>query len=163
LKKWQGGINMDKEKPKETKKKKEDFLNFLLWWKLDNDELQKQIEQYDTLPLSQSARGQSVICLLIAALLTTIMVIFFNFDKAGFIDVVISLILSFFIFKGYKWAIIMAMILWTLGKFLLLIDTSMTKRISINPLLQIVWWALFMHYFYLAFKVERLRAKMKRG
>jgi predicted membrane protein len=151
---------MNKEKRKENQKG--DFSNLLLWWRIDKDELRKQIDKYDSLSLSQSARGQSIICLMICVLLTTILIIFFGYDKMNFIDIIIFLILSFFIFRGHRWAIIIAMILWTIEKSLLLVDISMAKKTPINPILQIMWWALFMHYFYLAFRVERSRVKIKR-
>ena len=153
---------MTNEKKQEIKQNKGDFLGLLVWWKIDKDELQKQVDQYETLSFSKSARGQSVICVLISALLTSALAVFSIVTKEAFLDVGIFLILSLFIFRGHRWALVLTMIIWTFGKLVLLFDTSMFKKVSLNPLLQIVWWALFMHYFYLAFKVERVRSRIRK-
>ena len=44
--------------------------HWLLWWKIEPEELQKQIAEYDTLKFYQSARGISLLCLLFSVAIT---------------------------------------------------------------------------------------------
>ena len=139
--------------------KKRSFCRWLLWWQIDRDELTKQVSEYQTLSIGQAARGISLIFLIFSALVTTAFIIFSNVNSALFIDVFICLILGSFIYRGHQWAMLGAMIYWSLLKFSLIYYGVQSYSVGHmpNPLIHLLWWSIYMHAFYLAFKVERLR------
>ncbi len=154
---------MSKQNEVENKKKSQSIFtdfSWLLWWQLDKDELQKQVEEYETLKITQSARGISLLFLLFSVVVTTGFVLFLNWDSSAFLDAFLFLILGFFIYKGHRWAMIGAMLLWTFEKFSMFGEFYLTTVSSI--LFSLLWWAIYMHAFYLAFKIEGLRAKAKK-
>ena len=146
---------------------KKSFLNrcfgwgSLLWWRVNPEELKEQVENYSTLKITQSAKGISFLFLIASGIITLSFVAFFSYGKTGIFDTVLFVIFGFFVYKGQRWAIIGAMVLWTIGKFLLayeaIIGSGSNKGIAF--ILQIAWWALYMHAFYVALKVETLRCK----
>lgn len=130
-------------------------FGWLLWWQVDKNELREQLEGYKTLKITKSAKGISLLFLLLSAVATTAFILFFNWDSWAYFDVFLFLLLGFFIYRGHKWAMVAAMIFWTFEKLFLLFDNTL----SFNPALSLIWWAVYMHAFYLAFQVERLRSR----
>lgn len=122
-------------------------------------ELDKQIDQYDSLSIIKSARGQSFLLLVFSSCGTTLFILLSYLDPVNFIEVFLSLLLGYFIFRGHKWAMIIAMIFWTAERFCSLYETftNFSHSSSNDRLLNIVWWTFYMHIFYVAFNVERLR------
>ena len=104
----------------EHKQPRRSLLHWLLWWRIDQEELDKQIVEYASLKITQSAKGQSFFLLIFSALITTISIAFSNYSSASFIDVFILSLLGCFIYRGQQWAMIGAMIFWTLEKFYIL-------------------------------------------
>lgn len=146
-----------------TKKKNNNSLNWLLWWQIDKDELNQQVEEYETLKFTQSARGISLLLLLLSAAATLALVLFLNWNSLAILDVFIFLILGLFIYKGHRWAMVGAMILWTYEKIFIWIEQYQSAlaigAIIPNPIIPLIWWTIYMHAFYLAFQVERKRIK----
>ena len=144
-----------------TPVKKANPFVWFLWWQMDQSELEKQVKEYNTLKFSQSARGISAILLWISVAATAVFVFFLGADKSAFIDAGILLLLSFFVAKGYRWALIVAMLLWTFEKGLSLYDQLLGASATGGSfvVMTIIWWTLYMHSFYLAFKVEQMRKK----
>jgi hypothetical protein len=58
-------------------------------------------------------------------------------------------------FKGHRWAMIGAMILWTFEKGYSLVS-------GINPFMTILWWSIYMHIFWESYKVEAMRVNLKK-
>lgn len=143
------------------KEKSGSFLSWLLWWQLDQDEVDKQIAEYQSLKITQSARGLSLLLIIFSNAITTVMIMFFSWSGLAFIDVFIILILGFFIYKGHEWAMIGAMLLWSFEKICGIYDglQNVTQSSSLKPVIHLISWAIYMHAFYLALKVERLRNK----
>jgi len=154
---------MNKNKDKEqTEDNKNNGVHWLLWWLIDDDELNQQVEQYDKLKITQSARGLSLLFLCFSALLTIIFILFLDLDSGSFVDIVVLLILGFFIYKGHKWAMISAMVVWTIEKAFGIYNSLITNSSEVSftsVILPLIWWSTYMHFFYLAFKTERLRIK----
>lgn len=135
------------------------LLNFkwILWWRQNQDELKKQVENYNSLKIIKSYRGISTVLIIFSAFLTL------GFSLTGWIDdialdeailtVVIYLTLAYFIYKGKKWAMIGMMIVWTFEKTYQLF----TYGFSANPVLIFIWWIIFMRYLFGAYQVEKLR------
>ena len=124
-----------------------------LWWKVDESELAKQITEYQTLDWKKSARKISGLFLVLSTIITGLFVYFGKWDASSLIDAGLMALLSVFCFMGKRWALMAAMIYWTFAK-IALIATSLGL-----PIIQILWWALYMKQFYLAWKVEQIRRK----
>jgi hypothetical protein len=149
----------------EKKKKQLSFWRWFLWWRIDPTELEEQIAGYDSLEVTQSARGQSFLFLIFSACVTTIFILYFNLESITFVAAIIGLLLGYLIYRGQQWAMITAMILWSLEKLLQIYEAlqhSSASGLSSSKLgLHLVWWALYMHAFYLAFKVEGVRTQKR--
>ena len=143
----------------EKKKKSSSFLRWFLWWQLDPAELDKQITGYQSLKITQSARGQSLLFLIFSASVTTIFILFSNWGGASFVEVIVSLLLGYFIYRGHQWAMIGAMIFWSLEKLYQSYEGLFSG--SSSWVVHVIWWAFYMHAFYLAFNVERLRTQKR--
>ncbi len=150
------------EKKVAVKKASFDF-SWIFWWQINADELKKQVHEYKTLKFSQSMRGISAILLWISVAATAAFVLFLGMDQSAFIDTAIFLVLSFFVAKGHRWALIASMLLWTFEKVyslytqIQLAGATDSGAAFIVP--TIIWWTVYMHAFYLAFKVEQARRK----
>lgn len=141
-------------------KKKSSYTHWLLWWILDKNELEKQVKEYKTLGIWHSARKISALLLLFSSIITIGMVAFFNYDSSSLIDVAMMLVLAFFIYRGHRWAMILAMLYWTYAKFYgLYTSYSSGSTVHTNGIVVIIWWATYMHAFWEAFKVEQLKRK----
>ncbi|HEV7449469.1 MAG TPA: zinc ribbon domain-containing protein [Candidatus Paceibacterota bacterium] len=124
----------------------------ILSWKIPPAELAYQVEEYETLGISESYRGVAVLLVFLLLGISLAISLLGVIDFTGvIIEGVVYLVLCFFVYKGHRWAIIGLMALWTLDK-----GFQLTETPGIMP---IVWWVLFMPYFYKALKVENERNK----
>ena len=124
---------------------------FFMWWKIDTEELAKQIQEYHTLDVFRSARQLSSVLLLVSCLITYAFISFQRLSPSAWVDIIIMGFFSFFCFQGKKWAFLGAMLIWTLEKVF---------AIATNPsstVIQVIWWAIYMNVFYLAYMVEKER------
>lgn len=124
-------------------------------WKVSEEDLKKQVENYNTLKLTESYRGIAALLVLGSMILTVLLAKFGVIDYSAVYSPIIYLPIAFFIYKGQKWAMITIMILWTLEKGYQLYISG-----GSSPIVTIIWWFLFMVYFYNAFKVELARRKL---
>lgn len=141
-----------------TDKKKNNYSHWLLWWITDKDEITRQVHGYNTLDIWHASRKIAALALLFSSALTVILVLFANWDSSSLIDVLLMLVIAFFIYKGHRWAMIVAMVYWTYAKFYGLF-TSYSSGSTPSPIVAILWWAIFMHAFFEAYKVEQVRMK----
>ena len=134
--------------------------NWFLWWQINHDELRKQAAEYSTLPFPKSARAGGVLCLIISIAITAAFGYFraLGFDASAYVDVGLMALLALFIGLGHRWAMIVAMIYWTLSKAMGIVE-GFQSGMGASAVTQIVWWAIYMHAFYFAFRVEQLRRK----
>jgi hypothetical protein len=143
--------------PNAASKKKRNW-SWLLWWQLDSAELNRQVNQYDTLKFWQSARGISVCCLAFSIAVTAIFVATGTFDNWVLVDAALMAALAAFIYFGHRWAMIAAMALWTFEKG---VGASLVSQ-GVHPstlIMQVIWWCIYMHAFFLSFRVEQERRK----
>jgi hypothetical protein len=139
-------------------------LGWLVWWYIDPVELYKQASQYDTIPFMRSARGMAVLCLLFSCVVGLILAYLklIALDELAF-DCAVFVVLAIFIYRGHRWAILAAMGLWTYEQGLAVYNAVVGGvvvggvRVHLNPVMQIIWWCIYMHCFYLAFRVEQQR------
>jgi hypothetical protein len=132
-----------------TNKSKSSYWNWLLWWRIDKETLTKQVNEYSQLKITQSYRGISSMLMLFSAGLSIIFILFNILTSSAYVDAGLFILLAFFMYRGHKWAFIAGMVLWTIEKF-----NQLTTGFNITA---IIWWALYIHYFYGAFKIEKLR------
>jgi len=146
--------------------------NWLVWWKISSLALEYQLNNYDHLKISRSARGVSFVYCVVAGVMTIAgfcikcaMLHLLPRDAAAIVserfgieDPLIDflcitfvagliVLLGRLIYKGHRWAIVVMMALSTL-----------------NMLVQpkfIIFWTLSMHAFYAALKVENMRSQQK--
>ena len=135
-------------------KSKNTFFNTLLWWKISKDELENQITNYDSLNIWNSSRKISFLLLLFSCILTLVLVLFEQLDTSAYCDVILFLLFGVFVFLGHRWAIVFSMLLWTFEKGSLLLSGKQ------SPIIQIIWWCIYMKPFYLALCVEYERRKI---
>ncbi len=140
--------------------RKRNWLHWLLWWRIDQDELNKQVAEYESMRITRSAKGQSFLLLNLTAWATIAFIVFAHLSAVHISDVLIALVLGYFIYSGHRWATIAAMVYWSIEKLTAIWRTPVGLPFH-NPvemiMQQLVWWCIYMHAFYLAFRVEGLR------
>jgi hypothetical protein len=60
--------------------------------------------------------------------------------------------------RGKQWAFAAGLVLWTLEKAFAIVNSPSSSA----PVAQIMWWAIYMHSFLLAYKVESARTERAR-
>lgn len=127
-------------------------------WKMSPEELKEQVEGYNTLKITQSYRGVSV--LVVGALLLLGFVFAYFGVYASMSDMFLSLVIYipvlFFVYKGHRWAIISLFILWTIEKIYTLYLAAESGGFILGS---IIWWFIVAPYIYKALLVENARRK----
>ncbi len=139
----------------------------LFIWKMDEETLQEQLDDYDTLGFRHSYRKISAGWLWLSIVLSILGVMLVPEEvDFGDVDRTISIFLplSFFVYRGHRWALITAMMLWTLfkgfGCYGDLATSISDPASSIRLPMHLIWWLLWMSCFTRAFAVERARRKL---
>jgi hypothetical protein len=151
--------------------KNESFLggvfNWLFSWRLDPDELKKQADEYASLKIYKSYRGIAVLLTAGWVLLTKFsslihwvpnnkfIISLFIYEDISVFSILLYTIVIYFLYRGKKWAIIVAMILQTLNSGYALINSIASRNVDLIFWLMILfWWSLFMKYLFGAYKVR---------
>ena len=134
--------------------------HWLAWWEVDDREIDPQVEGYRTLGWLKAARKLSALMLIGSAVVTVLLFGDVHALMTTLPDAIVMLILAMFIFAGKKWAMIAAMLLWTLDKGFGIYDIFIQGKFNTGFIGQIIWWCVYMHAFYLAFKVEQRRREI---
>ena len=125
-------------------------------WKISEEEMKNQVENYQNLKITQSYRGISSLLVIGSMILTVVLAKLGVVSYDAVYGSIIYVPLAYFIYKGHKWALIVIMILWTLEKGYQLYAAAGVS----SPIVPIIWWAIFMGYFVNSFKVELARKKI---
>jgi len=134
---------------------------WLAWWLIDQAQLEKQVAQYDTLRFFSAIRGQAAFCLLLSVALTAVFVSFGITPASASLDAGLMAVLAAFIYFGHRWAMITVMVLWTADKALSFIDVlNGPGSLAVRSAIQVIWWCIYMHAFYFAFRVEQERRNL---
>jgi hypothetical protein len=134
--------------------------NWVLWWRVDEAELEEQVAGYESLGFWRAARKLSAGCLFISVVATAALISLGRFDNWAYLDMALIGILAVFIYFGHRWAMIGAMVIWTLEKALAVAGAS--GPIPGAPVVAaFFWWTAYMHAFYLAFRTEQRRRSLK--
>ncbi len=149
----------DLTKP-DVKESKRSALSFILWWRPDPEEIRRQVEQYKTLRLWHSARGISALLCGFAVAVTILFgTLLMNLPTGTVIgEAVIWGSLGLFMLRGHRWAFLTGMVLWTIEKGFMLVQGAAVGR---APIVQVIWWAVYMGAFYQGLVVERRRASQE--
>ena len=98
---------------KEKIKRDNVFPINLLKWNIDKKELENQVKNYSRLGFFRALRKVSAGLLIFAAIITLLTVIIGWASGKSMVDVILALILAFFVYKGNRVALATAMIYWT--------------------------------------------------
>lgn len=140
-----------------TKKGGNSFLSFLAWWKTDPAEVEKQVANYHTMKVWQSARGISMLLCAFSITMTVLIGGYIGLSGSTIvIEAVIWSVLGFAMFRGQKWAFVAGMVFWTFEKATLVFSGATAGR---APIMQIIWWLVYMSAFMLGFRVEQARKR----
>lgn len=124
--------------------------------------LKNQVENYANLGLYKSARGIAAILMILSvvAILIGMMVGLFHFNSLVLVDFAFLLILAFFVYKGKKLAMIIAMIYWTIAKgFQIYYGFPYFEYFSINEIriVALIGWIIFILIIGYSYRVEKTR------
>lgn len=121
---------------------------------IGDEELQQQVDNYDSLKITESYRGISLLAIAFSMAVTLALVAVHWIAFDSIYSLVIYLPLAAFIYKGHRWAIIAMMLLWTYEKGYSVVNGSAF-------IVALIWWAFYMGFFYKALRVENARRKNK--
>jgi len=128
-------------------------------WKISRDELKEQVENYNSLKLTQSYRGISVLITLALLGLSILLGLFGVFGIQEILwGSIIYIPILFFVYKGHRWAIVALIIVWTIDKGSIFIQSVSDGSGAIAP---IIWWLIVTPYFISALRVENERRKLR--
>ena len=140
--------------------------SLVCWWKKDPSEFHKQTEEYETLRFYQSARGVAALLMTVFALLVFILttVVMHQVTVAHTVQISLSLILIAFVYRGYKWALTIAMFLGTISSITHLYNSIVRDPTDMLSIFFIyLLWSLYMRACYLALLVEKNRGIKNAG
>jgi hypothetical protein len=141
-------------------KSKKSAFSFLAWWVTDPAEIDKQVAGYTSLKPWQSARGTASLLCVFTVVVTTLLGSFLQMSTGEIAtEATIWLAVALFMYRGHRWAFVMGMILWTIEKAMLLFGSTSARA----PIVQIIWWTIYLNAFFLAFKVESRRTALSRA
>ena len=132
-------------------------MSNILSWKTSDEELKYQVENYDKLKITESYRGIAAIIIFALICLSILLYAFgvTSSDNGTTIELLIYLVAAFLIYKkGYRWAIVGVMILWTADKAVQIYNSMGSGWLGIA-----IWWFILMPYLYKALKIENARRK----
>lgn len=122
----------------------------------EKNKFKNQVENYSSLPVWKSHRGEASLTLLFFLLLNVLLSFF---GIVSFTAVIIAFLvflpLAFFIYSGHRWAMITTMILWTLDRLSIVIITGKL----VLPI--IIFWLILIYPLYKALEVENERIKAR--
>lgn len=128
------------------------------WTKIEGDVLKNQLENYHTLGITKSSRGQVV---LVFGALLLLSLILSQFGFISISDWLISLILYIplliFVYKGHRWAMIGLMILWTIEK---LYSAYLSIEMGGSLIGSVIWLVIGLSIINKALNVEDARRKL---
>ena len=129
---------------------------FFQRWRLPSTSIDEQVALYNKAAWFKTARGASTICLTAVSLLYAGMIATRHALPMLATDATLFLFLAFFCYQGRKWAFSAAMIMWTLEKLFSVMHAR--GHIAGFVTVQVVWWSVYMHIFYLGYVVEKRRS-----
>lgn len=153
--------------PVATGRPRRRLIEWLFWWQIDPAELARQVALYDELRFVQSARGIALLCSLVAVAEVERFTGAALLGPVAYLGAALWVGLGILTYLGQRWAPLAAMVFWTLQKLLAVVTgvAGGGRRVLLHGdgahggdlVIQLIWWCLFMHAFYRAFRVEQER------
>ena len=132
------------------------LLERLMWWQLDESELETQVAEYDTLGFMKSARRLSAALCGLTVVVTLLLGHYIGLSGPAIaVEIVCWSGLALAMWHGHRWAFLAAMALWSVEKLLALMGGTVGARSGLS---QLIWWALYMRVFYVGYHVAKRRA-----
>ena len=139
------------------KKKAKSLFSSLAWWNIEQEEIDKQLAGYESLRVWQSVRGLSALLCAFSVGVTILLGSSMNLSgDAIATEAGIWSILGIFMYRGHRWAFVVGMVLWTFEKAAMAFGGSNGAA----PIVQVIWWAIYMNAFFMGFIVEKRRAAL---
>lgn len=127
-------------------------------WRPTPEELRSQLEGYQTLGFFRSYRKLAAILLVFTTAISAFLIGDFSIILLG---AAVYLTLAVFIYRGHKWAFIVAMVVWTMEKAAQLVEGLSQATTGVGGSITVlVWWAFYMSVFWGGFTVERARQRV---
>jgi len=135
----------------------------LLSWRIDKEELDKQVSQYFQLKIHQSFRGISTIILSLGLLAGTSVSMFLSLPTIDILfGVGIGSILIYFVYNGHRWAMIASTLDFTVNILMSSFNRIIDGTFSTTSFIFIgVAWIVVVGYLIKAIRIEN--HKNKRG
>ena len=118
----------------------------------EEEELRNQVENYNSLNITKSARGLAAIVIGIFSAITIGLYYLDVVPAENLFSLVLYLLLAIFIYKGHRWAIIAVMVMWTF-------DKGYQLYIGQGGIGLFFWWLQLMSPLASALGVENARRK----
>lgn len=145
----------------DIKNKNDSWYGWFLWWKVDNAELEKQVQEYKKLSIFKSKRG---IAFLLEFFGVATYLVLFILTGTSYILLlaILNIVLAIFILKGFRWAMLVMMAWSTYSTFsnIWLSFYNDTSSKGSMPW-ALLFWSISMHILYYALRVENLIQKNK--
>lgn len=123
------------------------FFDSFKWWSIEAQELQEQENKYSELKITESYRGRAFLVVLTLCLISIVYGLVLIVPSAYITGLLVAS-LSIFIYKGFRWAMLLVMIIWTIEKAIAFLS---------SPWLSISLWVLVMGPLFKAWKLEGIR------
>ena len=134
---------------------KRSFFSFLAWWRVDAAEVQRQVESYESLTITKSARGISLLLCLLSVALTVLLGRVLGLTAGTVLsEAAMWSVMGLLMYRGHRWAFMVAMLLWTFEKATAVFSGATAGR---APVGQLIFWAIYMQAFRLGYEVESQR------
>ncbi len=131
--------------------------NWFLWWMVGDDEIATQLAKYK-MNFFGTIRGQCLLLFLASAVITALVTEFVTHDRLAYIDAAVFIAVGVLIAFGFRWAMILGMVVWTIEKAVQAFEVVTTGRAA-GIIGILLFWTLFMHAMFLAFHVEQARRR----
>lgn len=139
-----------------TQLKRRSYFSYLAWWRTESAEIDRQVAEYHSLRLWQSARGMSLLCCAYSCAVTIL--VGARLLRLSPLSILIEVAtwgaLGAKMYQGKKWAFVAAMILWTFEKGYSQYHGFSSGTPSVSPFF---WWASYMSVFMLGYRTESAR------
>lgn len=119
-------------------------------------EFQNQIENYDKLKITKSKRGEAALLMTGFMIVTIILALSNVISMDSLYGLIVYIPLIYFVYRGNRWAIIGAMIIWTFDK-----GYQFSLQNNSSPMPIIIWWLILIVPLYQALKIENERLRIR--
>ena len=130
---------------------------------IDDEELKKQITNYNTLKINESYRGISALIILAISVMSIAMAYSLRDQlesvSSAIFGISVYLLVGYFVYKGSKKAMMIAMLLWTSDKLLFIFQSG---NLGVGLFVVFFFWFVVIRFFWRALEVEKYKSELER-